>query len=221
MTTPTPESVKQLLDSSDFGDRLRAVNQMRTLEPAIAFELAQIAAKDGNARVRYAALSQFASLGHQDREVALNVLRPALLSDPETDVQAAAADAIGALQLTAAFRDLKTVYERSNEWLVQFSIIATLGELGAAEAFDLLQSALGADNELVVTAAIGSLGELGDPRALPLLLPYVNADDWQVRHRVVQALSHFQSPEVEAALEKLSQDTSAIVAETAKHHRAL
>jgi len=37
----TPESVKQMLSSENLGDRLRAVNQIRELEPAIAFELVQ------------------------------------------------------------------------------------------------------------------------------------------------------------------------------------
>jgi HEAT repeat protein len=219
--SPTPESVKQLLESSDFGDRLRAVNQLRELDPALAFEMIQTAAVDGNARVRYAALSQFTSLGQQNLDRALEILRPALLEDPEPDVQAAAADALGALKLTVAFEDLKAVYEHSNEWLVQFSIIAALGELGDPRAFDLLETALQSDNDLVSTAAIGSLGELGDPRALPLLLPFVTADDWQVRHRVVQAIAHFDHPEAKAALERLAQDTAAIVADTAKHHMDL
>jgi len=47
----TPESVKQMLSSENLGDRLRAVNQIRELEPAIAFELVQT--HDRNARVRY------------------------------------------------------------------------------------------------------------------------------------------------------------------------
>ncbi len=219
--TPTPDSVQQLLTSGDFGDRLRAVNQLRDLEPTLAFPLLQTAAQDSNARVRYAALSQFSSLGSQDPDLALAILQPALVGDPEPDVQAAAADAIGALKLTQAYGDLRQVYETSGEWLVKFSIIAALGELGAPESFELLAAALESDNDLISTAAIGSLGELGDPRALPLLLPYVTADDWQVRHRVVQALAHFDTPEAEAALRTLSEDKAAVVADTAKHHLAL
>lgn len=218
---PTPESVQQLLASADFGDRLRAVNQMRELDPAVTFEMLQTAATDGNARVRYAAISQIPSVGQQNPDQVLDLLRAALLSDKEPDVQAAAADAMAALHLTSAFDDLKAVYEGSQEWLVRFSIIAALGELGDVRAFDLLAQALQSDTDLVVTAAIGSLGELGDPRAVPLLLPFVTADDWQVRHRVVQAIAHFDGPEAQAALQKLSQDTAASVAETAQHHLKL
>jgi HEAT repeat protein len=218
--SPTPDSVKQLFNSSDFGDRIRAINQMRGLEPEIAFEMLQVAAVDGNTRVRYAAISQLSSVGRHDLDRAFTILKHALLEDSEPDVQAAAADALGGLKLTAAFEDLKQVYETTGEWLVQFSIVASLGELGDPRAFELLQLALQSDNDLISTAAIGSLGELGDARALPLLLTYVDADDWQIRHRVVQALSNYDDPEAKAAIEQLSHDTAAAVAETAKHYLA-
>lgn len=212
----TPESVQTLLQSDNFGDRLSAINQMRQLDPAVAFELIQPAVMDKNVRVRYAAVSQLSVLGQQNLSLALNLLRQALLEDPEQDVQAAAADSLGALRLTDAFTDLQAVYDRSPDWLVKFSIVAALGELGDPRAFELLKSALQSDNELVKTAAIGALGELADERAIAVLLPYVSDPDWQVRHRVVQALAHFNGPEVKTALEQLSHDESAPVAEEAK-----
>jgi HEAT repeat protein len=214
----TPDSVRDLLHSEDYGDRLRAVNQLRELEPAAAFDLAQLAANDGNARVRYAAISQLASLGQQDLATVEPLLRRALTNDPEPDVQAAAADAIGGLQLRSAYEDLAAIYHGTNEWLVQFSIVAALGELGEPQAFTLLQAALESDNDLVVTAAIGALGELQDERAIPLLLTYTTHADWQVRHRLVQALSQFEQPEAQAALAALAQDSSPIVAEAAAQH---
>lgn len=214
----TPESVKQLLDSEDFGERLSAVNQMRQLDPAIAFDLIQVAAQDKSARVRYAAISQISSLGKQNLETALPLLRDRLLNDSEPDVQAAAADSLGALKLTDAFEDLQQLYHSTSEWLVKFSIIAALGELGDSRSFELLEAALNAENELVKTAAIGSLGELGDSRALPLLLPFVSHPDWQIRYRLVQALSHFDHPDAKAALQTLSQDEMQPVAQEAKTH---
>lgn len=202
----TPESVRDLLSSQDLGDRLRAVNQLRLIEKAIAFELAQTAIADGNARVRYAAVSSLAWLGRQDLKVAAALLRDRLLNDPETDVQAAAADSLGGLQLTEAFEDLENLYRNSSEWLVKFSIIAALGELGDRRAFDLLQEALSSSEELVKMAAISSLGELGDARALPLLLPYAGDGDWQIRYRVAQALGRLGGPDARAVLEKLAGD---------------
>ncbi|MGG6241613.1 phycobilisome degradation protein NblB [Nodosilinea sp. AN01ver1] len=214
----TPDSVRELLHSDDYGDRLRAVNQLRELAPEEAFELVQLAANDGNARVRYAAISQISSLGQQDVATVEPLLLRSLTSDPEPDVQAAAADTIGGLKLKSAYPELAALYHSTEEWLVKFSIVAALGELGEPNAFELLQEALGSENELIATAAIGALGELGDRRALPLLLNHTSHPDWQVRHRLVQALAQFSDPEAQAALQQLTQDESEIVAGAAQQH---
>ncbi|MGB3765830.1 MAG: HEAT repeat domain-containing protein [Phormidesmis sp.] len=223
-----PAQVRKMLEAENFGDRIKAINQLRDLDPALAFELIQPLCDDPNTRVRYAAVSQISTLGEQDKPTALKVLT-ASLGDPEPDVQAAAADALGALKLTESLDDLKELYGTTSEWLVQMSIVASLGEMGGdgdSRAFDLLKSALSSDNSLVRVSAIGALGELQDDKALPLLLPYVNSQDWQERHRVAQALGHFTSPakpthaEARQALQKLAQDDSDLVAETAKSHLA-
>ncbi|PMB42846.1 phycocyanin alpha phycocyanobilin lyase [Fischerella thermalis CCMEE 5205] len=211
-----PESVKQLLVSEDLGDRLRAVNQIRQLEPTIAFELIQNAINDSNSRVRYSAVSQFDTLGGQDLDLSLSILRDRLLNDPEPDVQAAAADCLGALKLKAAFEDLQQLYQTSNEWIVKFSIIATLGELGDPRSFELLQQALSSDNELVQTAAISSLGDLGDTQAVPLLAPYATNPDWQIRYRVAQALGRLRSTDAKTILETLVNDEVEAVATEAQ-----
>ncbi|MER3492216.1 MAG: phycocyanin alpha phycocyanobilin lyase [Mastigocladus sp. ERB_26_2] len=211
-----PESVKQLLVSEDLGDRLRAVNQIRQLEPTIGFELIQNAINDSNSRVRYSAVSQFDTLGGQDLDLSLSILRDRLLNDPEPDVQAAAADCLGALKLKAAFEDLQQLYQTSNEWIVKFSIIATLGELGDSRSFELLQQALSSDNELVQTAAISSLGDLGDTQAVPLLAPYATNPDWQIRYRVAQALGRLRSTDAKTILETLVNDEVEAVATEAQ-----
>ncbi|MBD6617638.1 HEAT repeat domain-containing protein [Komarekiella sp. 'clone 1'] len=213
----TPESVKQLLSSADLGDRLRAVNQIRQLEPVIGFELVQDAIGDSNARVRYSAVSQMDTLGSQDLQLSLDILRDRLLNDPEPDVQAAAADCLGALKLHEAFEDMQQLYHTTDEWLIQFSIIATLGELGDPRAFELLKEALSSDNELVQTAAISSLGELGDVQAVPLLAPYATNPDWQIRYRVVQALTHLNNAEAKSILKTLTDDEVEAIATEARN----
>lgn len=214
----TPESVKEMLSSEDLGDRLRAVNQIRDLEDTkVAFELIQSAVNDRNARVRYSAISQMDTLGGQDLQTALTVLRDRLLNDPEPDVQAAAADCLGALKLTEAYDDLQQLYHNTPEWLVKFSIIATLGELGEPRSFELLKEALASDNGLVQTAAISSLGDLGDPQAVALLVPYATNPDWQIRYRVVQALAKLGGAEAHSTIEALTHDQVEAVAQEAKN----
>ena len=211
-----PESVKQLLSSEDLGDRLRGVNQIRQLEPAIAFELLQSAIGDSNSRVRYSAISQLDTFGGQNLDLSLNILRDRLLNDSEIDVQAAAADCLGALKLSQAFDDLQQMYQNTDEWIIKFSIVAALGEMGEPKAFDLLTQALASDNELVQTAAISSFGELGNVEAVPLLAPYASNSDWQIRYRVTQALSRLGGAQAKSIIETLANDTEEAVAKEAK-----
>ncbi|NER22435.1 MAG: HEAT repeat domain-containing protein [Symploca sp. SIO1B1] len=211
----TRESVQQLLNSQDYGERLRGINQLRQLEPAVAFELVQPLIKDPNTRVRYAAVSLMDVVGTQDLAVSLDILRDRL-SDPEPDVQAAAADALGALKLTEAYDDLQQLYQDTPEWLVKVSIIATLGELGEPRSFELLLSALSSENSLIQTMAISALGELGNASAVPLLIPYADHSDWQMRHRVAQALIRLGGTEARSTLETLANDPVAQVAQEAQ-----
>lgn len=214
----TPEFVQQQLQSENLGDRLRAVNDLRQLDPAIAFELVQPAIGDKSARVRYAAVSQMTTLGQQNRETALTVLRDRLHNDSEADVQAAAADALAALKMTEAFDDLRQQYENTQEWLLKFSIVAALGEMGDPRSFEILEDALLNGEQLVKTVAISALGELGDRRAIPLLLPLATDPDWQIRHRLTQALGLLGGSEVQGTLEELATDEMDVVAQSAQAH---
>lgn len=211
----TPEIVAQLLESEDLGDRLSAVNQMRHLSGPDAFALLKQAVEDRNARVRYAAVSQLSSAGHEDREQSLEILRDRLFRDSEMDVKAAAADAIGALQLTEAYPDLETSFHATEDWLLRMSIVSTLGELGDPRAFDLLKTAINSPEPLVQGAAIGALGELKNQQAVPLLQPFAANEDWQIRYRVAQALGNLGGAEARAILEILNQDPMAQVAQMA------
>jgi HEAT repeat protein len=212
----TRESVQQLLSSDDFGKRISGVNQLRQLEKSVAYELIQPVVTDKNTRVRYAAVSQLDTLGDEDLQATLSILRDRLLNDSEPDVQAAAADALGALKLTEAYEDLKQLYHQTPEWLVQFSIVATLGELGDPRSFELLEEALNSPTSLVQTAAISSLGDLGDSRAVSLLSRFVTDSDWQIRYRVVQALAKLGGTETRPLLEALAKDEKEEVAQEAQ-----
>ena len=216
--TVTPESVQQLISSADYGDRIRALNQLSHLDPAIAFELVQPAITDANPRVRYSAVCKVGSLGTQDLTRSLTILRDRLHNDPELDVKAAAADSLGALKLTEAFEDLHQVYYSTSDWIIQLSIVAVLGEMGDPRCWEILQDALHSNEELLRGSAISALGELGDPRAVESLLPFATYDDWQVRFRVAQALGRLGGDATRAALETLAQDTSEIVVQEAKQY---
>ncbi|MEM9271982.1 MAG: HEAT repeat domain-containing protein [Cyanobacteria bacterium P01_F01_bin.143] len=212
------DSTITLLNSLNYGDRIKGLNQLRTMEKAEAFRLILPLVKDMNTRVRYAAVSQLDVLGTENLELSLELLRDRLFNDSEPDVQAAAADAIGGLKLTEAYDDLATAYHQTSEWLVQFSIIATLGELGEPRGFELLEEALNSDINLLQTAAIGSLGELGDQRAVEILIPFANNEDWQIRYRLVQALGRLGGDQAQTVLQQLVHDEVAQVAQEAENN---
>ncbi len=212
----TAESVQTLLDSADFGDRLRGVNQLRDLDRAVAYGMITPVVQDPNVRVRYAAMSQLSSLGHENPAKTLDLLR-AGMQDAEADVQAAAADCVGALHLVEAFPELQELYISTPHWIVQMSIVATLGELGDGRAIDLLESAINSGTELLVVSAIGALGELKDDRAIAILKPFAKNPDSQIRYRVAQALAYFpESAEAKAVLNTMTDDTEALVSDYAQ-----
>jgi HEAT repeat protein len=210
------ESIAALIESEDKGDRIKALNMLREIEPAIAFGYIKQLVTDNNTRVRYAAVSQFATLGTQDLSDSLTILRDRLVNDPEPDVQAAAADAIGALKLTDAFDDLQHLYETTPEWLVQFSIVAALGELGDPRGLQLLQTALTNETPLVQTAAIGAIGELGDASGVESITPFVTHPDWQIRYQLARALRNLGGEAADRSLAILVSDDVEQVANEAR-----
>jgi HEAT repeat protein len=210
------ESITALINSENKGDRITALNMVREIEPALAFGYIKQLVMDKNTRVRYAAVSQLATLGSQDPSESLTILRDRLVNDPEPDVQAAAADAIGALKLTDAFDDLQNLYETTPEWLVQFSIVAALGELGDPRGLKLLQTALGNETALVQTAAIGAIGELGDPSGVESIIPFVTHPDWQIRYQLARSLRTLGGESTVKSLAILAADDVEQVAQEAQ-----
>jgi HEAT repeat protein len=212
----TPEAVKAMLDSDDYGDRLSGVNKLDYIDPTIAFEYVLPLLNDVNPRVRYTATCKMSSLGTQDRQQSLALLRTRLYDDPELDVKAAAADALGALQLTEAYDDVAQLYESNDDWIVRLSIVAALAEMGAPQAIDLLEHAIQSDNELIQSTAISALGELGNLRAVPWIEKFINHPEPQMRQRTAQALGQLGGDSVRPSLETLSRDPNQQVAESAK-----
>ncbi len=89
-----------------------------------------------------------------------------------------------------------------------------LGELRALAGVPwLLDAAAQHPERLVREAAVASLGEIGDPRAVPVLLHVLRSGPPQVRRRAVVALTVFDDPAIEPALEEARGDRNPMVRE--------
>jgi HEAT repeat protein len=211
----TAESIQTLLTSADLADRLSGINQMRSLDPAVALGLIELPIQDKNTRVRYAAVSLMDAIGVADPERSLAILR-ACLQDPEYDVQAAAADAIGGLQLTEALPELIDLYHGTSEWLLQLSIVAALGGMADRRALPLFAEALASPTELVRMTTVQAIGELAEAEGVELLATLIQEPDQQIRFRVAEALGKIGGSKAQALLQTMATDGDTQVAAQAQ-----
>ena len=216
MSPVTIEELNQLVSSENWGDRIKAINQARELTADDALPLLSSLATDANTRVRYAAISQIGTLDLSDKGVPIPLLKDRLAADPEVDVRAAAAAALGDLKQSGTLQDLLDALEREEEWLMVLSIVAALGELGDLGGLDAVLAAAADDNVLIRATAASALGDLGDERGLDALQTLATDSDWQTRHRVCISLGKIGGDSARTLLESLSQDEEEQVAATAK-----
>jgi len=213
----TSVSVRDLLQSSDYGDCISGLNRLHTLTHDEALTLITPLLTHTNARVRYAAVSKIATVGNADRSAALDLLRDRLRHDSELDVKAAAADSLGALGLKEAYEDIAALYHETSDWLLRLSIVAALSEMGEPKAIAVMLDALTSDNDLLVATAIGAIGDLGDDGVIDQLEMFICHDDSQVRFRTAQALGSLGGDRARGWLQRMLDDTDAQVVTQAQH----
>jgi HEAT repeat protein len=86
------------------------------------------------------------------------------------------------------------------------SALEAIGSRGDRRAVEVICSlATQHPDPMVVEEAVATLAELGDPAGLPVILAMTSGKP-ALRRRVVAALGAFEGPEVDAALDALSQD---------------
>lgn len=129
-------------------------------------------AADENPLVRRAATealgrSLAATPGIADEEDVRALL--ALLSDRDSDVQTAAAEALGAAKVEAARDDL-LARARLGQGPVRCAALRAAGALGGAHVLDALVLGVGDPNAEVQRAAVDGLGRLRDPAATQVLV---------------------------------------------------
>ena len=156
------------------------------------------------------------SLGIQPTPENLSLLVPILTTDPDPNMRAIAAGALGYLEDKRALQPLCHAFYEDAHWLVQFSAAVALGNLKDPKATAVLLEALDNEHVLLQEAAIAALGEIGAIETLSRLLQFVDAEDWLLRKRLAESLANLPSPQSQSALKFLQGDSNPVVAEAAK-----
>ncbi|NNF65262.1 MAG: hypothetical protein HKN07_13520 [Acidimicrobiia bacterium] len=136
------------------------------------------------------------------------------LGDDDATVRAAAVE-----QLAVVGGDRETVMEAADDHdeRVVEAVATALGELEDEAALPWLTTlAKDHTDKLVREAAVAALGAIGHPDALPVLLELLGKGPPQVRRRCVVALTVFDVPGVEEALQAALDDRNPMVREAAE-----
>ncbi len=137
-----------------------------------------------------------------------------LATDPEGRVRAEAAEVLGYAGSPAV--EALDQARRDPDPVVVEAVATAYGEVGDTDAVPwLIQQATDAEDRLVQEAAVAALGAIGDDRAVPVLLELVVSGPPQVRRRCVVALTAFDDPGIEPALETAMRDRNPGVREVA------
>lgn len=126
-----------------------------------------------------------------------------LLHDSDADIRSSA------ISVASAFEDPRVVPAtiellKDPDWWLRISAADTLGKLKDPRAVEPLIAAL--PDADVKWAAIEALGRIGDARALPALGRMLADPAPDVRIEVIQALRHFNHPQVLNALMQVAQN---------------
>ena len=166
--------------------------------------------RDPDSDLRRLALSASA-----DRAVHLvSPIARLLATDPEPRVRAEAAEVLGYAG-RPAIGALDQARHDPDPVVVE-AVATAYGEIGGTDAVPwLIEQAAGADDQLVQEAAVAALGAIGDVRAIHVLLDLVVSGRPQVRRRCVVALTVFDDPRIEPAIEAAMRDRNPGVREAA------
>lgn len=211
MPHPRLQELTLKLKSDDSSDRLLALVALRNLPTAEAFPLIKPMVFDDCLPVRSMAIRSLTS--HPSTEAVSLLVQ--LLDDPNYEIRAGAAGALGYVGDHNTVQALSRVFWEDTEWLVRFSAAVSLGNLQNPRAYEVLLHGLDHSEVIVQQAAIAALGEIKAFDALDSLLHFVPSADWMIRQYLATALGNLPSPKSISALKYLAKDDHPQVAAAA------
>lgn len=189
-----------MFNDSDQSVRAESITSMASLETG---ELVDLLENHPDTLLRMAAA---ATLGHKGDAQALGPLANALVHTPdaEEEVRAAAASALGDLQLPEATDSLLNALASDSSGAVRGASAEALGEIGDPNVSPYLDETLKNDaDEGVRESAADALGDLVNPSSLPQLLESRSDDpSHDVRSASGGAIDEFPQSSLTQALEE-------------------
>ena len=161
------------------------------------------ALRDPIAAVRATALGARAQQGRLDAPSLVTAM-----ADPSPAVRRRAAQLAGSWQGRSDALTGKLIDSLGDEDpLFVIAVLVALADRQAMAAITAVSAVARTSSEpLVIEEAIATLGALGDPEGLAIILAVLPTAKAPLRRRCVAALGAFEGVEVEAALDKLSED---------------
>jgi HEAT repeat protein len=138
-----------------------------------------------------------------------------LLEDASGSVRAAAAEKLGACGERALSHLAKAALDTEPE--VREAVATAYGEVADPSAITWLIAVGNDDSDRTVKeAAVASLGAIGSPLAIDALLTFVAKGPPQVRRRAIAAITVFDDPRIEPAIQRAAFDRNPSVREAAE-----
>jgi HEAT repeat protein len=130
-----------------------------------------------------------------------------VLGDADVEVQRDALEQLAHASdaETAVLDDAMSMLTDEDALVVDAAAFVMGEHLYAPSVSSLIEVAANHEDARCRESAISSLGSLGDDTALPTIIAALE-DKAPVRRRAIVALSNFEGPEVEAALERAGED---------------
>jgi HEAT repeat protein len=138
-----------------------------------------------------------------------------LLSDENASVRAAAAEKLGACGSRAL--EYLASAESDTEPKVREAVATAYGELAEPSVIEWLVEVGNSDPDRTVKeAAVAALGAIGDDGAIDPLIEFIAAGPPQVRRRAIAAITVFDDPRIEPAIQRAAFDRNSGVREAAE-----
>ena len=136
-----------------------------------------------------------------------NALWREVLTDRDVDVRRDALQQLAHTELedTSVLDDVLAMLEEEDALVVDAAAFALGEHLYVAAVVPLCRTAAEHEDARCRESAIASLGAIGDDRARATIIAALH-DKPPIRRRAVVALSNFEGPDIEAALEEAGED---------------